>query len=222
VSMENIVVIGSSGHAKVIIDIIEREGKYKIAGLIDRFRNIGEETLGYKILGKEEELPGLIEDYSLIGGIVAIGDNFVRSNVVNNINNICPEFVFVNAIHPGANIARDVTIGYGTVVMASVTINPSAFIGEHCILNTNSSLDHDSKMADFSSLAPNVTIGGNVNIGIFAAISIGATVIHKLQIGSHTVIGAGSTVLKDIAAYKVAYGTPANVIRERKVGDKYL
>ncbi len=220
--MENIVVIGSSGHAKVIIDIIEREGKYKIAGLIDRFRNVGEETLGYKILGNELDLPGLIEVYSLVGGIVAIGDNFVRSNVFKNIIDLCPDFIFVNAIHPVANIARNVSIGMGTVIMGGVTINSSTSIGENCIINTNSSLDHDSIMADFSSLAPNVAIGGNVNIGKFAVISIGATIIHNLQIGEHTVIGAGSTVFKDIGGYKVAYGTPARVIRERKAGEKYL
>ena len=220
--MKKIIVIGSSGHAKVIIDIIEREKKYEIAGLIDRFRNIGEETLGYKILGKEEDLPDLFVAYSLKGGIVAIGDNFVRSKVVNIIINLCPNFVFVNAIHPRANIAKDVSIGEGTVIMAGVTINPSAFIGKHCILNTNSSLDHDSKMADFSSLAPNVTTGGNINIGLFTAISIGTAIINKLSIGNHTVIGAGSTVLKDIESCKVAYGTPAKVIRNRKPGEKYL
>ena len=51
--MENIVIIGSSGHAKVIIDIIEREGKYNIAGLLHLFQNIGEETFSYKILDKK-------------------------------------------------------------------------------------------------------------------------------------------------------------------------
>lgn len=33
--MDNIVIIGSSGHAKVIIDIVQQEGKYNIAGLLD-------------------------------------------------------------------------------------------------------------------------------------------------------------------------------------------
>ena len=44
--MDNIIIIGSSGHAKVIIDIVQQEGKYNIVGLVDRFRNIGEQTLG--------------------------------------------------------------------------------------------------------------------------------------------------------------------------------
>ena len=80
--MDNIVIIGSSGHAKVIIDIVQQQGKYNIVGLLDRFRDVGEKTLGYPVLGKEEDLPELIKAHALKGAIVAIGDNFVRSKVV--------------------------------------------------------------------------------------------------------------------------------------------
>ena len=95
-------------------------------------------------------------------------------------------------------------------------------MGAFCILNNNSSLDHDSKMLDYSSLAPGVSIGGNVQIGLFTAVSLGAKVIHGIIIGEHTIIGAGSIVLKNIPKYVIAYGTPAKVIRDRIVGEKYL
>jgi acetyltransferase-like isoleucine patch superfamily enzyme len=67
-----------------------------------------------------------------------------------------------------------------------------------------------------------VTNGGSVKIGDYSAISIGATIKHGIEIGAHTIIGAGSTVLSNIASLKVAYGTPAKVIRDRQKGDKYL
>ncbi|MEC4769405.1 hypothetical protein [Burkholderia cenocepacia] len=38
VLVENIVIVGSSGHAKVVIDVVEQAGRYRIAGLIDSFR----------------------------------------------------------------------------------------------------------------------------------------------------------------------------------------
>jgi sugar O-acyltransferase (sialic acid O-acetyltransferase NeuD family) len=214
--------IGSSGHAKVVIDIVEKENKYRIVGLIDRFRQIGEETLGYTVIGKEEDLPRLVHEYAVAGGLVAIGDNFQRSEVVHKINRLSPDFPFSSSIHPQANIARDVEIGTGTVIMAGVTISPSCTIGRFCLLNTNSSLDHDSVMDEFSSLAPRVSTGGNVHVGAFSAVGIGATLVHRVRIGEHTVIGAGATVLNDIASFKVAYGTPAIAIRGRSIGDKYL
>ena len=163
-----------------------------------------------------------MENHSLRGAIVAIGDNFIRSKVVDRSREVCPALPFVSAIHPKASIARDVFVGEGTVIMAGVTINPSCSIGQFCILNTNSSLDHDSVIKDFSSIAPRVTTGGYCKIGAFSAISIGAVLIDRIHIGEHTIVGAGSTVLQNLDAFKVAYGTPAKAVRARKPGDKYV
>ena len=220
--MDNIVIIGSSGHAKVIIDIVQQEGKFNVAGLLDRFRDVGEKTLGYPVLGKEEDLPELIKAHDLKGAIVAIGDNFVRSKVAARIEEISPDLPFVSAIHPKTSIAMDVSIGEGTVVMAGVSINPCSSVGRFCILNTNSSLDHDSILEDFASLAPGATTGGNCRIGQYSAVSIGAVLIHGIRVGEHTVVGAGSLVMKSIESFVIAYGTPARAIRNRKQGDKYL
>jgi sugar O-acyltransferase (sialic acid O-acetyltransferase NeuD family) len=217
-----IVIIGSSGHAKVVIDIVEQQGRYRIAGLLDLYRTVGEQTLGYQVLGQEEDLPQLTKIHSIQGCIVAIGDNFIRSKVATRVKEISPHMPFVSAIHPKASLAKDVSIGEGTVIMAGVSVNPCCSIGRLCILNTNSSLDHDSIMEDFSSLAPRATTGGNCRIGGYSAISIGGVLIHGVHIGEHTVVGAGSTVLKHIKSFSVAYGTPAKTIRERKSGDKYL
>ena len=219
---EKIVIIGSSGHAKVIIDIIEQEGKFNIIGLLDTFKRIGESVLGYKILGEEKDLPQLIIKYQLSGCIIAIGDNWARSIVKNKIQEIDPSFGFITTIHPSASIARGVTIGSGTVVMAGAVVNSNSSIGDFCIINTNASIDHDNKLDKFSSIAPGATTGGNVSIGKFSAISLGANIIHDIEIGEHSVIGAGSTVLNNVSDYVVVYGTPAKKIRERNRGEKYL
>ncbi|WP_315674025.1 acetyltransferase [Clostridium sp. 19966] len=218
----NIIVIGSSGHAKVVIDCIEKENKYKIIGLLDRFKQVGSSSFGYKIIGKEEDLEKLIRKYKIDGGIIAIGDNFIRYIVYNKISHYIPQFNFIKVIHPSAQIARNVLIGKGSVIMANTTISSNATVGDFCIINNNSSLDHDSKMLDYSSLAPGSSIGGNVKIGSFSAVSLGAKVIHGITIGEHTIIGAGATVIKDIPKYVVAYGNPAKVIRGRIAGEKYL
>ena len=218
----NIIVIGSSGHAKAVIDCIEKENKYEIIGLLDRFKQVGSSSFGYKIIGKEEDLQDLIRMHKIEGGIIAIGDNFIRYNVYDKISQDIPQFNFIKVVHPSAQIARNVLIGKGSVIMANTTISSNATVGSFCIINNNSSLDHDSNMLDYSSLAPGSTIGGNVKIGLFTAVSLGAKVIHGITIGEHTIIGAGATVIKDIPKYVVAYGNPAKVIRGRIAGEKYL
>lgn len=220
--MDNILLIGSSGHAKVVLDVVEKEAKYQIIGFLDPFRKIGETTLGYPVLGKEEDLFKLRSEYQIKGIIVAIGDNFLRAKVANRLRTIDGDLPFISSIHPSAVIGKNVKIGVGTVIMAGVVVNPDSKIGNFCIVNTKASLDHDSVMEDFSSLAPGVTTGGNCSLGQFSVLSLGCSVIHGVQIGEHTVIGAGSVVLKTLGPLVLAYGCPAKVIRSRVPGEKYL
>ena len=77
-------------------------------------------------------------------------------------------------------------------------------------------------MEDFSSLAPRVATGGNCRIGEFSAINIGAVLSNGTSVGEHAVLGAGSTLLEDLASFKMAYGTPAKVVRDRQIGEPYM
>jgi len=220
--MKNIVIFGASGHGSVVLDIIEKEGKYKVVGFIDTYKGKARLNNGYEILGSEEELPALMDKFNFSAGIVTIGDNWIRKKVVDKISKIVPEFSFVSTVHPNATIARDVHIGEGTAIMPGVIINSNSFIGKFCIVNTNASLDHDGIMGDYSSLAPRASTGGNVHIGEYSAICLGANVIEGINIGHHTVIGAGSLVVDNIKNHVVAYGSPAQIVRTRKEGEAYL
>jgi sugar O-acyltransferase (sialic acid O-acetyltransferase NeuD family) len=216
-----ILIVGASGHAKVIIDIVEHQGTYEIAGLIDSFREPDMRLMGYTVIGSENAIPALLTDASLIGGIVAIGHNWTRHNMVRRIRVLAPAFAFCNAIHPSARVGREVSIGCGVAIMAGVSVNPGTHLGDFSFLNTNSSVDHDNILGEFSCLQPNAATGGNVKIGAFSAVSMGANVIHGITIGSHTVVGAGSTVLSDIPDRVVAYGSPCRVVRRREPEDSY-
>lgn len=220
--MEKIAIIGASGHAKVIIDIVLNEKKYELCGLLDDYRKSGEVVMNFPILGKIEELPNIVCKHLITGIVIAIGDNFARSKVAAYIKKTCPDIIFINTIHPSALIAPSVQIGAGTIIAAGSIVGPCCKIGNHCILNTNSSLDHDSTMHDFSSIAPGVITGGNCDIGAYAAIGIGTTLIHKVHIGNNSVIGAASLVISDVEPFVIAYGSPAKTIRTRKEDDRYL
>jgi sugar O-acyltransferase (sialic acid O-acetyltransferase NeuD family) len=220
--MKKIVIIGSSGHAKVVIDIIEKQGLFSIVGLIDTYRKVGEKTLGYTIMGKEEDLHSLNSTYDIEGCILAIGDNWLRKSILDKLNSMTVDIEFITAIHPSAQIGKNVNIGIGSVVMAGAIINCDTNIGKFNIINTKASIGHDCHFGDFVSIAPNATIGGNVRIGNFSAISMSATLIHSITVGEHSVIGAGSVVLQNIDNFKIVFGVPAKFIRERVIGEKYL
>jgi sugar O-acyltransferase (sialic acid O-acetyltransferase NeuD family) len=219
---ERILVFGASEHTRYTIDIIERDGKYSIVGILDLTLRKGDDYEGYKILGRDEDISAIIELHKVNKGIVAIGDNFIRNKVVDKIISLSPSFSFVSAIHPSIILGKNVTIGEGTVIMAGVIINNNVSIGKHCFLATKASVDHDSYVDDYTSISAGATVGGNVKIGYCTTIALGVNIIHGRRIGSHSVVGAGALVVKDIGDNLVVYGVPAKEIRTRKNGERYL
>jgi sugar O-acyltransferase (sialic acid O-acetyltransferase NeuD family) len=219
---QKVVVIGASGHAKVVLDILRKQRIYDVVGLLDQHKPVGFHCQGHVVLGGRTELPRLVDENEGLGVIVAIGDNWVRARIVDEVLRLCPDPAFIQAIHPNAQIAFGVVIGKGTVVMPGAVINAGASVGEFCILNTRCSLDHDSTMASFSSLSPAATTGGNVTIGAHSNIGMAATILQGISVGRHTVIGAGAVVFRAVPDEVVAYGVPARIIRARRPGDRYL
>ncbi|MDB4721240.1 acetyltransferase [Verrucomicrobiales bacterium] len=220
--MKKIIIIGAGGHSKVLIDIIQKEAKYKLVGLIDDYFKVGSIVMGYEVIGNMKTFNEVITEQKIYGGVVAFGDNYKRSVCAEKINSSNPNFCFVNCIHPKSTIGENVLIGVGNVFMAGTIINSGSIIENHCILNTNSSLDHDCLMSNYSSIAPNVTIGGNVKIGKYSAIGIGTNVFHKITIGQNCIIGGGSLVTNDAKDNSLYYGSPCQFIRKHHLGTKYM
>ena len=219
---QSVIIIGASEHAKVIVDIFEKEGHTNIVGFVDSNKQIGSEHAGYPILGNEEIISELLNKYPGCKLFIAIGDNWTRKQVKDKIDTLVPKTEYISAIHPSAIIGKNVVIGNGVAIMAGAIINPYSQIDSFSIINTRSSVDHDCIIGKFSNLAPGVTLGGNVKIGEYTAISIGAIITHGTNIGDQVIIGAGALLLNDCEDNAVMYGTPAKKIKMREAGEKYL
>ena len=220
--MKKIVLIGGGNQCHYTADIINKEGKYDIIGVIDSVHEIGSEVFGYKVLGRQENIKELINKYGIEGGVISIGDNWIRYYVSSQIKKLIPSFNFVNAIHPSVVIGENVDIGEGVVVMAGCIINPKCKIGNFTFFATGAQIDHDCNINDFASISAGSITGGHVTLGKYSAITLGVTVIDRLKIGVNTVVGAGSLVLKDLPDNVLAYGNPCTIIRNRQKGEKFL
>ena len=97
-------------------------------------------------------------------------------------------------------------------IITSSTINTGVKIGKHCIINTNSSIDHDCIINDFVHIAPGATLCGGVLVGRSTLIGAGTTILPNIKVGENVIIGAGSLVNKDIPDNSMVFGTPAKVI----------
>ena len=208
--MVDLIVVGASGHAKVVIDIVVRMGGHRIVGLVDR-EGTPRRIWDYPVLGPSDELPAIAARLGVAAYLLGVGQNRDRRRISESITANDPKLTAISAVHPSAAVGRDVEIGAGSVVMAGAMINPSCRIGRGCVINTGASLDHDCVMGDYASLAPGAVIGGDCDIGAEAWVGIGATVIQQIRIGARATVGAGSTVLDDVEADVVVIGTPARV-----------
>lgn len=206
----SVFIFGASGHAKVVIDILEKQNVRKVAFLVDDNPQLkGANFYGYSVLGGRTELLAATERNHL-EAIVAIGDNHARIRVANWLRE--NGFALARAIHPSVLVARGVSIGAGTVVMAGALINSDTVIGENVIINTGSIIDHDCVIGDGVHVAPGCRLCGGVRVGERSFLGVGTNVIPGISIGRGAFIGAGSTVIRNVEDGAKVAGSPARPI----------
>lgn len=210
--MNQVIIIGASGHARVCLEILEAEGQEVIGFFDDDPSLVGENLHGYPVIGKISQLmPALKEKkYKYI---VAIGNNDVRKNIANMLEKHS-DISLINAIHPTATISSRIKIGVGNFIAAGAIINTGTFLGDYIIINTGATLDHDNYIDNFAQISPGCNLAGNVTVEEGVFIGTGAVIIPGKRIGSHAIIGAGAVVINDIPPNCTAVGVPARVIKQ--------
>lgn len=196
---------GASGHAKVIVDIIESVFNFeKVLGVFDDNHGKQISSLNIPFLGKYN--PQFV-DHS-IPILISIGDNQSRKVISRIVVND-----FFSVIHKSAIVSKNAHIGKGTAVMANATIQPHSQIGDHCIINTAAIVEHDCQIEDYVHISPNTTITGNIRIGEGTHVGANATIIPNITIGKWCIIGAGAVIIRDVPDYAVVIGNPGKIIK---------
>ena len=205
------VIIGAGGHGRVVLDIMQHEGRHEVVGFLDSNPDLhGRLMDGVEVLGPIQRLAGLKEQ-GVLGAIVAVGHNGTRRSFGEQVQRLGHELV--SAIHPSANIANNVSMGRGVVVAAGALVCAHCQIGDGVILNTGCLVDHETMIGTACHLCPGVKIAGRVTIESGAFVGIGATVIQHVRVGHDSVIGAGAVGLKDVPPMSTVVGLPAREIK---------
>ncbi len=220
--MKNIVLFGGGLNANICADIIEKNGDYKIVGIIDSNAEIGIHLHGYEVIGRQENIQQLVKDYDLHGGLITVGDNYGRYRLSEFIMSEIPDFTFVSAVHPSTVIGKNVSIGRNAICKAGSIIAPNATIGQFCMVNAGAQIEHDCIIGDYAAVSAGSVMGGKVTIGRFSLITLGVVILDRINIGENVVVGSGSLVLKDIPDNVMVYGSPAKIIRSIELGTKIL
>ena len=201
-----LLIIGASGHGKVIADIAIKMGKWQSIAFLDDDEGI-KLSLGMNVIGKTDDAFKYINEFDIF---VAIGNNETREKIQERLELEGASIPIL--IHPKAVIGEQVKLGSGTVIMAGVVINCCTSIGKGCIINTGATIDHDNILENFVHISPGVNLAGTVSIGKGSWIGIGSTVINNISITGGCKIGAGAVVIRDITEAGIYVGVPARKI----------
>ena len=191
--MKNIVLIGGGGHCKSVIDVIEQEGRFEIAGIIDKPELLGSSILGYSIIGNDSDLDNLVKKYQY--ALITVGQIKSPSLRIKLFDlAVKAGFTLPNIISPNAYVSKHSSIGNGVIVMHNAIVNANALIGDNCIINSKALIEHDCSISKHCHVSTNVTINGGVTVESGCFVGSGSTTKELITISENSFIKAGSLV----------------------------
>ena len=148
------------------------------------------------------------ENYEVV---IAIGDPNIRKKIVDKLPLNTKYFTF---IHKSAQILdKKIIIGEGTIICPNVTLTTNIKLGNHCQLNINTSVGHDTIIGDYFTATPGVNISGNCTIGNNVYMGTNSSIREKTKITDNVIIGLNSGVISHINESGVYVGLPCHKIK---------
>jgi UDP-perosamine 4-acetyltransferase len=207
---ERIIIVGAGGNARVLVDMIQRGGRFEIAGLIDDSPSRhGADVFGHQVLGGRELLASLQRDgvrYA-VNAVGSAGVNDARNRVFADL--VAMGFAMPQIVHPTAILGCEVEIGAGVLLMAGVIVNPGARLGANVLVNTGTVIEHDCVLEDDVFVGPGCALAGATHVGHGAFIGVGAKTIQGIHIGPRAVVAGGAMVIRDVPPAAMVAGVPA-------------
>ena len=193
---EKIILIGGGGHCRSCIDVIEQEGRFTIAGIVDVPEKKHDNVLGYPIIGSDADLSELIK--SVPNVLITLGQiksPARRVELFNMLKQMCALFPMIQS--PLAYVSPHAQIAEGTIVMHHALINAGARIGRNCIINNKALIEHDVVIEDHCHISTGAVVNGGVTIGSGSFFGSGAVSKEYTSIPANSFIKANSLIPKN-------------------------
>lgn len=214
--MERIIILGKGGHAGSLVDVLERENKYVIAGYVVNEDAKGLSNDCYPVIGNDTDIERIFQSgiRNAALGIGFLGKSDLRERLWAELKRIGYNLPII--CDPSAILAENVRIEEGSFIGKGAIVNANAYVGKMCIINTGAIVEHDCMVEDFSHISVGSVLCGNVQIGKSVLVGANATVIQGVTIGDKCVIGAGTTVRRNVENNQMIWSNEV-VRRSREV-----
>jgi acetyltransferase EpsM len=210
-----IAILGGKGGgtiaAQTVLNLARTSGSHALAGYLNDGMPVGSELHGGRVLCGFDDWPRLDPAIQFVAPLHNAGR--VQRNVTRIVGLGIPAARWVRLIDPLAIVADGAGIGHGSVVSALAHLSPDSAVGAHCFLRAGAIVSHDVVLGDFVYVGFHATICGYARIERGAHIAPGAILRDSVTVGEFAVVGLGAVVTKDVPAYSVVAGNPAQVIQ---------
>lgn len=205
--MKDIAIIGAGGFGRETAWLIQQLGGWNLIGFFDDNTNANTGFADIKILGDIDAVKKLATTTALV---IAISNPGIRQQIAEKIGD---GFYFPSLIHPSSSVGHPSNhIGNGVIVTAGVILTTHIYLGDFTIVNLATSIGHDCRLSKFTSIMPQCSISGNVNLGERCFVGAGARVLQSISLGSDCVVGAGAVVTKSFGDTAKLVGVPATEV----------
>ena len=205
-----LILVGGGGHCKSVIDVAESAG-YAILGVLDQPERVGQDILGYKYIGTDDDIPNYVDKASFVITVGQIKSSSVRRKIAEKVAKAGGTFATV--IAGDAYVSKHAEVGEGTVVLHKAFVNAGAKVGRNCIINTMVNIEHDAQIGDFCHISTGTMVNGEARVGNDSFVGSGSTVYNCVSICHETVIAAASVVNRDITKPGIYVGNPVKFIK---------
>lgn len=214
------VVFGAGGHARSVVDVLERLGEPVVAVVGDA----GGRTWHVDVLADEvDAIDRVVADE--LRAVVAIGASDARLAVLGRVRTAAQlARTGATASSPGtvldvtppvvaatATVAAGAELGAGAVVLEHAHVGPGSRVGTGAIINTGAIVEHDCVVGEGVHVAPGAVLLGAARVGDGVFVGSGARVLPGVEVAQGAVVGAGAVVTRFVAAGCTVVGVPARL-----------
>lgn len=195
--MKDIVLIGAGGHAASCIDVIESEGRFRIAGLVGMKSELHQRLCGYEVIATDEVLHDLAKEYRY--ALITVGQIKSCESRLRLYHQACQVgFEMPVIVSPYAHVSKHASVGPGSIIMYGALVNANAKVGNNCIINSLALVEHDAVVGDHCHISTGAILNGNVRVGETSLIGSGTVTKHGISIGVACLVGVASVIRHDL------------------------
>jgi sugar O-acyltransferase (sialic acid O-acetyltransferase NeuD family) len=210
---QDLILIGGGGHCRAVIDVVEAQDLYRIAGILDATDKAGTEICGYQVLGSDAEIPSLVSrGCTFLVTVGQVKHVTARERIFGTLASAKANIATV--ISPTAVKSRSASIGAGSVIMHHAIVNAGATIGMNSIINTAAIIEHDASVGNHTHISTAAVVNGGCHVGSRCFIGSNSVLFHNVTVADNCMVGAGSIVTRSIFdAGSTYFGSPARKIK---------